>query len=92
VDGPGHFMFYVYLIQSKKDKSVYIGFSKNLRQRVKDHNNGKVTFTKNRRPYKLIYYEAYLNEKDAEKRERNLKNKGGQRDFMKENLLHSLIR
>lgn len=85
-------MFYVYLIQSEKDKSIYIGFSKNLRQRVKDHNNGKVTFTKNHRPYKLIYYEAYLNEKDAEKRERNLKNKGGQRDFVKENLLRSLMK
>ena len=37
------------------------------------HNSGKVYSTKNRRPLQLIYYEAYLSEKDARHRESNLK-------------------
>ena len=37
------------------------------------HNSGKVFSTKNRRPFKLIYYEAYSCEDDARQREHNLK-------------------
>jgi len=83
-------MFYVYLLLSLKDKSIYIGYSDNIEKRLAYHNSGKVSYTDKHKPYKLIYYEAYLSEKDARSRERNLKNKGGQRDFLKENLKNSL--
>jgi len=66
-------MYYVYILKSKKDGRMYTGFSMDLRQRVADHNNGKSSYTKNFRPWKLIYYEAFLSEKDAKQRERNLK-------------------
>ena len=84
-------MYYVYLLQSEKDQSTYIGYSDDLKKRVAHHNSGRVSFTRKHKPYKLVYYEAYLVEKDARIREINLKRKGGQRDFLKENLRHSLL-
>lgn len=70
-------MFYVYILQSLKDKKLYTGFSEDLRKRVEIHNNGLNVSTRHRRPLKLIYYEAYLDESDARKRERFLKSGRG---------------
>jgi putative endonuclease len=64
---------WVYILKSKKDKNLYIGSTNNLRERFKKHNEGLVRSTKSRRPFELIYYEAYKVEKDARKREMNLK-------------------
>lgn len=83
-------MFYVYVIKSLKDQSLYIGYTDNLEKRIKKHNDGLVSYTSKHIPYKIIYFETYLSEKDARRRERNLKNKGGQRDFLKENIQESL--
>lgn len=69
-------MFYVYILKSKKDNKAYIGSTNDLRSRVKLHNNGKVYSTRLRRPLSLIYYEAYLAESDARRREQRLKNFG----------------
>ena len=69
-------MFYVYILKSKKDNKCYIGSTNDLRNRVRFHNEGKVFSTQHRRPLNLIYYEAYLSEKDARKREQMLKNYG----------------
>jgi putative endonuclease len=69
-------MFYVYILKSKKDNKLYIGYSHNLRQRFKEHQSGSVFSTKNRRPFELVYYEAYKNEGDAKLRERGLKHSG----------------
>ncbi|MFH1671435.1 MAG: GIY-YIG nuclease family protein [Candidatus Portnoybacteria bacterium] len=66
-------MFYVYVLKSRKDNDLYIGFTADLEERFKKHNIGKVKSTKLRRPFKLIYCESYKSEKDARKRERNLK-------------------
>jgi len=56
-----------------KDKLWYTGCTNNLRRRIKEHNEGKVQITKNRKPFKLIYYEACLNKEDAYQREKYLK-------------------
>jgi putative endonuclease len=72
-------MFYTYVIQSKKDKRFYTGFTKDLRKRFYEHNSGKVHSTKNRSPFELIYYEACLNEQDAIAREKYLKSGMGKR-------------
>lgn len=72
-------MYYTYVIQSKKDKKWYTGSTNNLRKRLIEHNSGKVTSTKNRGPFILIYYEACLNEQDARCRERYLKSGMGKR-------------
>jgi len=66
-------MFYLYILKSEVDSELYIGSSCDLRRRLKEHNDGRVFSTKSRRPLMLIYYEAYKTEKDARKREHNLK-------------------
>jgi len=72
-------MFYVYVIQSKKDTKWYTGFTDNLRKRFKEHNNGKTFSTKGRGPFELIYYEACVNKQDARARESYLKSGMGKR-------------
>jgi putative endonuclease len=66
-------MYYVYVLQSNKDGKNYTGYTKNLKLRFELHQNGKVDSTKDRRPLKLIYYEACLNQQDATHREKYLK-------------------
>lgn len=66
-------MHYVYLLQSKKDKTFYTGCTTDLKKRLILHNAGKVESTRNKKPYMLIYYEAFVNEKDAYQREKWLK-------------------
>ena len=66
-------MFYVYILKSKKDEKIYIGYTNDLKRRVEEHNSGKNTSTKFRRPFELIYYEAYKSEADAKHREDMLK-------------------
>lgn len=72
-------MGYIYVLQSLKDKQFYVGYSNNLKKRVKDHNEGKVYSTKFRRLLKLVYYEACLNQQDTTKREKYLKTAWGKR-------------
>lgn len=72
-------MFYVYDIQSEADFGLYIGMSSDLRRRFLEHQNGESRSTKARRPWKLIYYEAYLEKQDAEGREVFLKSGSGRR-------------
>lgn len=62
-------MHYVYVLQSEKDNNSYIGCTNNLKSRLLMHNSGKIMSTKNRTPLKLIYYETFLNQKDAFARE-----------------------
>lgn len=66
-------MFYIYILKSKKDNQLYTGSTNDLKKRFKEHNDGKVVSTKARRPFELVYYEAYKAEKDARHRESNLK-------------------
>jgi putative endonuclease len=55
----------------------YTGFTKDLKLRFEQHNKGLVGSTKDRRPLKLIYYEACLSQDDATKREKYLKSYHG---------------
>jgi len=68
-----NFMYYVYILKSRKDGNLYIGSTNDLKRRLDEHNNGLVFSTKSRRPFELVYYEAYKSEKDARNREKNLK-------------------
>lgn len=79
-------MYYVYLLENQKDKSWYIGYSANLKKRISDHMSGNgAQTTKRKGGWVLIYYEAYLNEKDAKGRERFLKSSSG-RKYLKNQL------
>jgi putative endonuclease len=75
-------MHYVYVLRSIRDDGFYIGYSPNLRKRIGQHANGKSFATSFCRPWKLIYYEAYLEQSDALGRERYLKSGAGRR-FLK---------
>ncbi|OQA02595.1 MAG: GIY-YIG nuclease superfamily protein [Planctomycetes bacterium ADurb.Bin401] len=70
---------YVYVLQSEKDHQLYTGLTIDLKTRLEEHNNGEVSQTQNRRPMKLIYYEACLSQNDAVKREKYLKTTWGKR-------------
>lgn len=70
---PTPIMFYVYILKSKKDLMFYIGSTNNLRRRLELHNEGQVFSTRFRKPFVLVYYEAYRDEHDARHRESNLK-------------------
>lgn len=72
-------MFYVYVIQSLLDDNFYTGFTDSLERRIDDHNSGKVKSTKNRVPFKLVYFEGSLNKYDALHREKYLKTTYGKR-------------
>ncbi len=66
-------MYYTYVLDSKKDGNFYTGFTQDLKLRFDQHNKGQVESTKDRRPFKLIYYEACLNRDGATHREKYLK-------------------
>jgi putative endonuclease len=73
-------MFYVYILQilqSLKDRKLYIGYTSNLKRRLKEHKTGGSFSTKKRLPFRLLYYEAHSNEKDARRRERYFKTQKG---------------
>lgn len=84
------FMFYLYVLQSLKDKKMYIGSTNNLRRRFSDHNMGKIFSTKHRMPFQLVYYEAYKSERDARSREKNLKLRSKAFAQLKRRLVYSL--
>lgn len=70
-------MHYVYVLKSLKDAKLYSGYSSDLKKRLLEHNKGRVDSTKRRKPFKLIYYEAYLNQQDATTREKFFKTQWG---------------
>jgi putative endonuclease len=80
-------MFYVYLLHSISDHGLYIGYSTDLKRRLSQHKAGAAIATKHRGPWKLIYYEAYTEQADAEGRERYLKSGSGRR-FLRRQLHH----
>jgi len=73
--------YYVYILISLKNNSFYIGYTSDLIKRIKQHNNGESLATKPYRPYKLIFYEAFLNRVDAKNREKFLKSGYGRKSI-----------
>ncbi|MEI6296377.1 MAG: GIY-YIG nuclease family protein [bacterium] len=72
-------MFYNYVLESEEGENLYIGYTENLKRRLIEHNQGLNLSTKRYRPWKIIYYEACISEKDARRRERYLKTTQGNR-------------
>ena len=71
--------YYTYLLRSSRTEKWYTGYTKDLRNRFNEHQNNKSEYTKGRGPFKLIYYEACMNEFDAKAREKYLKSGMGRR-------------
>jgi len=71
-------MYYVYLIQSNTPElRRYVGFSSNLRQRLSDHNEGKLPSTAKHRPWQLVTYLGFSSKQQALAFERYIKSGSG---------------
>lgn len=70
-------MYYVYILKSLVDLKLYIGYTKNLSRRFEEHQKGENVSTKSRRPFVLIFYEAYKSQVDAKRREKYFKTSKG---------------
>jgi putative endonuclease len=68
-------MYFVYILQSQIDGTLYTGQTKNLKERLQWHNLGKVKSTRAKRPLDVKYFEIYGTRKEAMWREWELKRK-----------------
>lgn len=75
-------MYFVYLLKRFDNDETYIGFTNNLRRRLREHIDKKP---------KLVYCEIYKDERDARERERKLKQRGQTIRRLKERLRYSLL-
>ncbi len=83
-------MYWIYILKSVEDGSLYIGRTNNLKKRIEEHNLGKNFSTKRYKPWICVYCEGYYNREDAAKRERNLKYFGKVYSQLKRRLKNSL--
>jgi len=73
-------MFLVYVLYSVRFKKIYIGYTSNLDERFKSHNElGTKGWTINFRPWILVYQEEFITKKGAMAREKSLKTAGGRK-------------
>lgn len=73
-------MFFVYILESKIDKSYYIGQTINLNKRLGFQNEGLSKYTSRKKPWRIIYFEEFNTRTEAIKREQFLKQQRN-RDF-----------
>jgi len=74
-------MYSAYILYSEKDKKTYVGYSKDLENRLNLHNSGQVKSTKYRRPLRLLYSEIFKTGKEAKDREQWWKSSGGRKEL-----------
>lgn len=65
--------YYVYILESQKDGTYYVGSTNNLEDRFNRHSQGRVKATKTRGPWKLVYSEEHPDRSSAAKREYEIK-------------------
>ena len=70
-------MFYVYIIQSQKDQSYYTGYTTNLVNQFKKHNEGGQKYSSQKRPFVLVWYCAFVDKNKATMLEKYLKQGSG---------------
>ena len=70
-------MYYVYIIQSQKDKSHYVGCTADLKLRLQEHNRGEARFTSSKLPYECVWYSVFKDKKKAMDFEKYLKQGSG---------------
>jgi putative endonuclease len=80
------FMWYTYVLESINNQHLYTGYTDDLRRRLKEHNEGRGgEYTKIHGKWKLIFYEAYSEKKDAAKAEKFFKSGYG-KEVLKDKL------
>jgi len=83
-------MRYVYLLKSIYKESFYIGTTSNIKKRLVEHQEGKCPTTRRYLPVRLIYYEAYASDLDANNREQKLKQYGSSLQKLKQRIKRSI--
>ena len=78
-------MWYVYVLKSSKNGRLYTGSTNKLERRLEEHSSGKSVYTRNTRPYQLVYQEELTDELEARRLERFLKSGKG-REFLQSRL------
>lgn len=71
------YMYYVYILESQKDGSFYIGYTSDLKQRVKSHNQKGSKYSSSKSPFILTWYSAFQNKQLAMDFEKYLKSSSG---------------
>jgi putative endonuclease len=79
-------MYYVYVLKSSSDNKFYYGLTENIERRLSEHNNGKVTATKSRIPFELVYFENVATLKEARRKEKYFKSGFG-RKYIKNKIM-----
>ena len=81
-------MYFVYVIQNTETKETYLGFTSDIKRRLKEHNSdfySKKAFSHRKRgSWELVYAELFRSRKDAMRREMKLKkNRRGKQELFK---------
>ena len=74
-------MFCTYVLRSEKDNKLYIGHAKNLEERLRLHNLGKVQSTRHRIPFQIVYSKSFATRSEARWQERKWKSGWGHKQL-----------
>ncbi len=66
-------MYYVYILRSKKTGKYYVGYTRNISDRLKYHNSGKTRSLVKHVPLEVIKIEEHPFYEDARRREKQIK-------------------
>ncbi len=83
-------MFYVYVCQQRGSGRLYVGRTRDLKRRIEEHQQGRVWTTRRMSPFRLVFYECFLSQYDAIRRERYFKTQKG-KSTLKMMLRNSLV-
>jgi putative endonuclease len=78
--------FYCYILKSLSHNTFYYGSTADPEKRLKEHNSGKVRYTKGRRPWIVHHLEKFETRSEAFQREHYYKTIEGRR-YLKDNNL-----
>ena len=84
-------MYYVYILWSYEQSKFYIGYTNDIKRRLSEHRAGKVHSTKRYTQFTLLFYEAFIAQEDAIRRELYFKTTKGKK-ALRLMLRHSLSR
>ena len=85
-------MYAVYVLQHTVTKQMYVGKTNDLRRRIAEHNRGAQTATHRKSgTWILVYAEAYRDGRDADLRERKIKQHGSNKRWLFDRIKHSKL-
>jgi putative endonuclease len=79
--------YFVYVLKSESTGSSYVGQTSHLERRILEHNSGKSSSTRSRRPWRLVYKEEFSTRSNAASRERYFKSVEGRLELKKKGIL-----